>query len=108
LEATMDGYRVMPLLEAARQSDFILTVTGDKHAVDEAHMAVMKDGCVLANAGHFNVEINIPALEEMSVSKSSPRQHVDEYTLTDGRILRLLAEGTCTPCRPTSTPRWRG
>ncbi|RKZ94793.1 MAG: adenosylhomocysteinase, partial [Gammaproteobacteria bacterium] len=55
LEASMDGYRVMPLLEAARQSDFILTVTGDKHTVDKAHMEVMKDGCVLANAGHFNV-----------------------------------------------------
>jgi len=93
LEATMDGYRVMPLLEAARQSDFIITVTGDKHAVDKAHMEVMKDGCVLANAGHFNVEINIPALESLSISKTRPRPSVDEYTLADGRTLRLLAEG---------------
>ena len=93
LEATMDGYRVMPLIEAAKQSDFIITVTGDKHAVDKAHMEVMKDGCILANAGHFNVEINIPALESMSVSKSRPRASVDEYSLADGRTLCLLAEG---------------
>jgi adenosylhomocysteinase len=93
LEASMDGYRVMPLIEAASQSDFILTVTGDKHVIDETHMRVMKDGCVLANAGHFNVEINIPALEELSISKSRPRPMVDEYRLADGRNLRLLAEG---------------
>ena len=93
LEATMDGYRVMPLMEAAKQSDFIITVTGDKHAVDKAHLEVMKDGCVLANAGHFNVEINIPALESLSVSKSRPRESVEEYTLKDGRRIRLLAEG---------------
>ena len=93
LEASMDGYRVMPLMDAARQSDFILTVTGDKHVIDEAHMQVMKDGCVLANAGHFNVEINIPALEALSTGKTRPRPSVDEYTLADGRTLRLLAEG---------------
>ncbi len=93
LEATMDGYRVMPMIEAARQSDFIITATGDKHVVDQAHLEVMKDGCVLANSGHFNVEINIPALENMSVSKHRPRPSVDEYTLRDGRKLRLLAEG---------------
>ena len=93
LEAAMDGYRVMPLIEAARISDFILTVTGDKHVIDQAHMAVMKDGCVMANSGHFNVEINIPALEAMSTSRHRPRPSVDEYTLTDGRKLRLLAEG---------------
>jgi len=93
LEASMDGYRVMPLIEAAEESDFILTVTGDKHVVDEQHLEVMKNGCVLANAGHFNVEINIPALEEMSISKHSPRTSVEEYTLKDGRVIRLLAEG---------------
>jgi adenosylhomocysteinase len=93
LEASMDGYRVMPLIDAASQSDFILTVTGDKHVIDESHMRVMKDGCVLANAGHFNVEINIPALEALSISKSRPRPMVDEYRLADGRYLRLLAEG---------------
>jgi adenosylhomocysteinase len=93
LEASMDGYRVMPLLDAARQSDFMLTVTGDKHAIDKQHMEVMKDGCVLANAGHFNVEINIPALESLSTGKTRPREFVDEYTMKDGRKLRLLAEG---------------
>jgi adenosylhomocysteinase len=93
LEATMDGYRVMPLMEAARQSDFIITVTGNKHAVDDQHMRVMKNGCVIANAGHFNVEINVPALEALSTAKIRPRPSVDEYTLADGRTLRLLAEG---------------
>jgi adenosylhomocysteinase len=93
LEATMDGYRVMPLIEAARESDFMLSVTGDKHVIDEVHMEVMKDGCVLANAGHFNVEINIPALQAMSVKENHPRDFVDEYTLKDGRVIRLLAEG---------------
>ena len=93
LEATMDGYRVMPLSEAAKQSDFIITATGDKHVIDKVHLDVMKDGCVLANSGHFNVEINIPALEAMSVSKQHPRPSVDEYILADGRKLRLLAEG---------------
>lgn len=93
LEATMDGYRVMPLNEAAKQSDFIITATGDKHVIDKAHLDVMKDGCILANSGHFNVEINIPALEAMSVSKQRPRPSVDEYILADGRRLRLLAEG---------------
>ena len=93
LEAAMDGFRVMPLLEAARQSDFIVTATGDKHVVDRAHLEVMKDGCVLANSGHFNVEINIPALEAMAVEKQRPRASVEEYRLADGRRLRLLAEG---------------
>ena len=93
LEASMDGYCVMPLMEAAKESDFILTVTGDKHTIDRQHMEVMKDGCVLANAGHFNVEINIAALESLSTAKSRPREFVDEYTLKDGRVIRLLAEG---------------
>ena len=93
LEAAMDGYRVMPLMEAARQSDFIITATGDKHVVDKEHMEAMKDGCVLANSGHFNVEINIPALEAMAVDQVRPRASVDEYILEDGRCIRLLAEG---------------
>ena len=93
LEAAMDGFRVMPLMEAAAQSDFIVTATGDKHVVDKNHMEVMKDGCVLANSGHFNVEINIPALEAMAVSKQRPRPSVDEYTLINGKRIRLLAEG---------------
>jgi len=93
LEAAMDGYRVMPLIDAARQSDFIITATGDKHVIDRAHMEVMKDGCVLANSGHFNVEINIPALEALAVGKQRPRPSVDQYTLGDGRRICLLAEG---------------
>jgi adenosylhomocysteinase len=93
LEAAMDGFRVMPLLEAAAISDFVITATGDKHVVDRQHLEVMKDGCVLSNAGHFNVEINIPALEAMSVDRNRPRPSVDEYRLEDGRRLRLLAEG---------------
>ncbi|MGD2053739.1 MAG: adenosylhomocysteinase [Gammaproteobacteria bacterium] len=93
LEAAMDGYRVMPLVEAAQQSDFIVSATGDKHVIDKVHMEVMKDGCVLANSGHFNVEVNIPALEAMAKSKQRPRVSVDEYTLHDGRRIRLLAEG---------------
>jgi adenosylhomocysteinase len=93
LEAVMDGFRVMPLLEAAAEADFIVTATGDKHVVDRAHMQAMKDGCVLANSGHFNVEINIPALEALAVSKHRPRRHVDSYRFADGRRICLLAEG---------------
>ncbi len=93
LEAAMDGYRVMPLIEASSLSDFIITATGDKHVIDNIHFENIKDGCVLANSGHFNVEINIPALEAMSDNKHRPRPAVDEYTLTDGRKIRLLAEG---------------
>lgn len=93
LEAAMDGFWVMPLIEAAEVSDFIVTATGDKHVVDKVHMAAMKDGCVLANSGHFNVEINIPALESMAVECKRPRPSVDEYLLKDGRRICLLAEG---------------
>jgi adenosylhomocysteinase len=93
LEATMDGYRVMPLWQAARQSDFIITATGDKHVIDREHLETMKDGCILANSGHFNVEINIPALQAMAVEERRPRDSVVEYRLADGRRIRLLAEG---------------
>ncbi len=93
LEAAMDGFQVMPLIEAAERADFIVTATGDKHVVDKRHMEVMKDGCVMANSGHFNVEINIPALEALAVEKRRRRDYVDEYRLSDGRQLRLLAEG---------------
>jgi adenosylhomocysteinase len=93
LEAAMDGFRVMPLADAAMISDFVITASGDKHVVDQRHMEVMKDGCVLANSGHFNVEINIPALEAMSVAKRHRRESVEEYELKDGRRLYLLAEG---------------
>lgn len=93
LEAVMDGYRVMPMQEAAAISDFIISATGDKNIVDKAHFEVMKDGCLVANSGHFNVEVNIPALEEMAVRKEKPREYVDEYYLPSGRTVRLLARG---------------
>ena len=93
LEATMDGHRVMPLEEAASQSDFIITATGDKHVIDHRHLEVMKDGCVIGNSGHFNVEINLPALQAMAADVRRPRAHVEEYLFQDGRRIRLLAEG---------------
>jgi adenosylhomocysteinase len=93
LEAVMDGFRVMPMMEAAPQADFICSATGDKHVVDKRHFEIMKDGCCVSNSGHFNVEVNIPALEEMAVEKRQPRAFVDEYQLADGRNIRLLAEG---------------
>jgi adenosylhomocysteinase len=93
LEAAMDGFRVMPLLEAATCSDFIVTATGDKHVIDRSHFQVIKDGCIIANSGHFNVEINIPALQELAEKTSRPRQFIEEYQLADGRRIRLLAEG---------------
>ena len=93
LEAAMDGFRVLPLAEAAKVSDFVTTATGDRHVVDRAHLEVMKDRCILSNAGHFNVEINLPALESMSESRTRPRPSVQEYRLHDGRRLRVLAEG---------------
>jgi adenosylhomocysteinase len=93
LEAVMDGHRVMPLVEAAKISDFIVTATGNKNVVGADALDAAKDGCVLANSGHFNVEIDIAALEALSASKSRPRENVEEHRLRDGRTLRLLAEG---------------
>ena len=93
LEAAMDGFRVMPMLNAAGISDFIVTATGDKHVIDGEDFAAMKDGCIVANSGHFNVEINIPALEALSVEKRQPRAFVDQYILKDGRRINLLGEG---------------
>ncbi len=93
IEAVMDGFRVMPIMDAARIGDIFVTVTGDKHVIDKHHIEVMKDGAVLSNSGHFNVEINIPSLEEMAVKKRRIRGFVDEYTLKDGRHIFLLGEG---------------
>jgi adenosylhomocysteinase len=93
LEAVMEGYQVMPLIEAAKVGDIFITVTGDKNVIDKAHFQVMKDGAILANSGHFNAEINIPALEKMSKSKKTIRNFVEEYKLQDGRSLYLLGEG---------------
>ncbi len=93
LEAVMDGYRVMPMGEAARLGDVFVTVTGDVSILREEHFKAMKDGAILANSGHFNVEISIPDLEKMSKAKRRIRDYVDEYTLKDGRRLYLLGEG---------------
>ena len=93
LEAVMDGYQVMPLIEAAKTGDILITVAGNKNVIDKAHLQVMKDGAIVANSGHFNVEINIPALESLARSKRRIRPFVDEYTLNDGRHLYLLGEG---------------
>ncbi|MFQ6052652.1 MAG: adenosylhomocysteinase [Candidatus Bathyarchaeia archaeon] len=93
LEAVMDGFRVMTLREAAPLGDIFVTATGDINVIDGEHMERMKSGAILANSGHFNVEINLPALEEMAVSKRRMRPNLDEYQLKDGRRLYLLAEG---------------
>jgi adenosylhomocysteinase len=93
LEAVMDGFQVMSLTEAARIGDVFVTATGAIHVIDAQHFAVMKDGAILANSGHFNVEVNIPALEKMATEKRRVREFVDQYTLPDGRRLNLLAEG---------------
>jgi adenosylhomocysteinase len=93
LEAAMEGYNVMTMEDAAKIGDVFVTSTGCKHVIDKQHLENMKTGAVLANSGHFNVEINIPALEEMSTSKVRMRRDVDEYKLKDGRKLYLLSEG---------------
>jgi adenosylhomocysteinase len=93
LEAVMEGYQVMPLLEAASIGDIFITVTGGLNAIGKRHFQLMKDGAILANSGHFNVEINIPALERLATQKRKMRPFVEEYTLPDGRHLFLLAEG---------------
>ena len=93
LEALMDGYEVMTMSEAAAIGDIFCTATGDKHVIDKEHLERMKDGSILCNTGHFNVEINIPALRSLAVETREARYLVDEFTLADGRRLYLLAEG---------------
>jgi adenosylhomocysteinase len=93
LEAVMDGYRVMPLSEAAKIGDVFITVTGDKSVIASEHFQLMKSGAVVANSGHFNVEIDIPALDKLSASKRQTREFVDEYTTRDGRKIYVLGEG---------------
>ncbi len=93
LEAVMDGFRVMPMIEAAPQGDIFCTLTGDINVVDKHHFEVMKDGAIVANSGHFNVEINIPSLEEMAVEKRRVRPFVDAYRMPDGRVIHILGEG---------------
>jgi adenosylhomocysteinase len=93
LEAVMDGFRVLPMLEAASIGDVLVTATGDINVIDKHHFEVMKDGAILANSGHFNVELNIPALQEMAVEVREPRPGVDQYIMADGRLLCVLGEG---------------
>ena len=93
LEAVMDGHQVMPLIEAARVGDIFITTTGNKNVIDKTHLQSMKDGAIVANSGHFNVEINIPALEALSRRKRRARPLVDQYTLANGNSIYLLGEG---------------
>lgn len=93
LEAVMDGYNVMPLKDACRRGDVFVTLTGDTTVIRKEHFDIMRDGAIVANSGHFNVEIAIPALEILSNKKRRVREFVDEYTLKDGRRINLLGEG---------------
>ena len=94
LEAAMDGFQVMPMMDAAKLGDIFCTVTGDLNVIDGKHFEAMKDGALVANSGHFNVEINIPALEKMSVGAPNlVRPFVDQYTTKDGRKINILGEG---------------
>ncbi len=94
LEAVMDGYRVMPMIEAAPIGDIFVTLTGDLNVIDKHHFEVMKDGALVANSGHFNVEINIPSLAEMAVGEPKRvRPFVEEYDMPDGRRIHILGEG---------------
>ena len=93
LEAAMDGFRVMPMAQAARIGDIFITATGDIHVLDRDDFEAMKDGAIIANSGHFNVEINIPALEELASEKRQPRPFIDQYVMSDGRRINLLGEG---------------
>jgi adenosylhomocysteinase len=93
LEAVMDGFRVIPMDEAARIGDIFVTLTGDINVIDKHHFESMKDGAIVANSGHFNVEINIPSLEEMAKEKRLVRPYVEQYVLEDDRRINLLGEG---------------
>jgi adenosylhomocysteinase len=93
LEAVMDGFEVKPMLEAAHQGDIFCTVTGDINVIDRIHIDAMKDGAIISNSGHFNVEINIPALDELAKDKLRVRPFIDQYVLKDGRRINLLGEG---------------
>jgi adenosylhomocysteinase len=93
IEAVMEGYRVMSMAEAAKIGDIFVTVTGNKNVLAREHFEAMKNGAVVANSGHFNVEIDIPALEKLASSKRPTRDFVDEYVMKDGRKIYLLGEG---------------
>ena len=93
LEAVMDGFRVMPMLDAAPVGDIFVTLTGDINVIDKHHFEVMKDGAIVANSGHFNVELNLPALEKLAQEKRLVRPFVEQYILDDDRRINILGEG---------------
>ena len=93
LQAVMEGMEIMPMLEASKVADIIVTATGNRDVIRKEHFEVMKDECIIANSGHFNVEINIPDLEKLSTNKNQIRQYVEQYTMADGRHINLLGEG---------------
>jgi adenosylhomocysteinase len=93
LEAVMDGYRVMPMEDAAKIGDVFVTVTGNYHVIDKQHFLLMKDGAIVCNSGHFNDELNLECLKDITTDKHVPRQFVDQYTMHDGRKLCILADG---------------
>ena len=93
LEAVMDGFEVMTMVQAAKVGDIFVTATGDKNVIDERHFPYLKDGAVICNSGHFNVEINNPELEKLAVEKRKVRESVEQFILKDGRRINLLAEG---------------
>jgi adenosylhomocysteinase len=93
IEALMDGFQVMPMIEAAQRADIVITVTGNLNVIDRQHVSAFKDGAIICNSGHFNDEINIPAIEEQSTGKRKVREFVDEYSMGGGRRIYLLGEG---------------
>ena len=97
LEAVMDGFQVMPMAKAAEVGDIFITATGDKHVIAREHIERLKDGAILANTGHFNVEIDIPALRSLATDTREARAFVEEFTLADGRA------STCSPRAGSST-----
>ncbi len=93
LEAVMDGFEVAPMKQAVKEADFICTVTGNTSVLDEEHFKVMKDGCIIANSGHFDVEINLKSLAKLSKGKKTLRDFVEEYALKNGKKIYVLGEG---------------
>jgi len=93
LEAVMDGYRVMPMEQAAQEGDVFITVTGNYHVIDEPHFKAMKDGAIVCNSGHFNDELNLEAIQKLSRNKTVPRTFVEQYEMADGRRICILADG---------------
>jgi adenosylhomocysteinase len=93
IEAVMDGFRVMPITEAAPLGDVFITVTGNRHVIDKAHFEAMPDGAIVCNSGHFDLELNLEALEKLAVSKQTIRPFAEQFTLKDGRRIIVLGEG---------------